>query len=274
MSLPIDLTGKVILICGAGRGGISGATARQAARAGATLVVLDRDQALLDEVVEDVTALGGTISTMVVDLTDEAQIEQVIPRIMAQHGRLDGLANVAGGTREEEWIPLDETPTASYRQSLAIGIDYVFMLCRDAARAMIAAGTPGSLVNIGSISALAAAPWHGPYGASKAAISALTRTMANEWYEFGIRANTVSPGGVLTQRVVNRRQAANVADDSAVIFTLPEELANTIVFLLSDLANGISGQTIVVDRSLSTKHCAGTRKSRKQVGDQRLKEAN
>jgi len=269
MSLPIDLSGKVILICGAGRGGISGATARQAAKAGATIVALDREQALLDELREDVEALGGTVSTLLVDLTDEAQVEQVVPRVLALHGRLDGVANVAGGTREEEWMPLDETPTASFRQTLAINLDYIFMICRDAARHMIATQTRGSLVNVGSVSAIAAAPWHGPYGAGKSAISALTRTMANEWHEFGIRANTVSPGGVMTTRVANRRKAANVVDDGSVIFTLPEELANTIVFLLSDLANGVSGQTIVVDRSLSTKFCAGTRKTRQQVGSAR-----
>ncbi|MDE2302271.1 MAG: SDR family oxidoreductase [Sphingomonadales bacterium] len=271
MALAIDLGGKLILVCGSGRGGISGATARQIARAGGSLVVLDKDPALLAEVVEDVTALGGSIETMLVDLADEAQVEAVIPAIVARHGRIDGLANVAGGTREDEWLPLDETPTESFRQTLAINLDYVFMLCRDAARAMIASGTRGSLVNVGSVSAIAAAPWHGPYGAGKSAIGALTRTMANEWHEFGIRANTVSPGGVMSKRVAERRQAANVvpgamADED---FALPVELANMITFLLSDLASGVSGQTIFVDRSLSTKFCAGARKSRKEVGSAR-----
>lgn len=274
MTLTIDLTGKVILICGAGRGGISGATARQVAKAGGTIFAIDRDPALLAEVVEDVEALGGTIRTRVVDLTDEAQCEAVVGHVLDAFGRIDGVANVAGGTREDEWMPLDETPTASFRQTLAINIDYVFMICRDAARAMIRLGIPGSLINVGSVSALAAAPWHGPYGAGKSAISALTRTMANEWHEFGIRANTVSPGGVATTRVMQRRQAANVVDDGSVIFTLPDELANVIAFLLCDLSNGVSGQTLVVDRSLSTKHCGGTRKTRQQVGGERLKEAN
>ncbi|MDE2595446.1 MAG: SDR family oxidoreductase [Sphingomonadales bacterium] len=269
MALAIELTGKVVLICGAGRGGISGATARAVAAAGGTVVALDREQVLLDQVAEDLAALGGTVHTLLVDLSDEAQCEAVVGRVLALTGRIDGVANVAGGTREDEWVPLDETSTASFRQTLAINLDYVFMICRDAARAMIAAGTGGSLVNVGSVSAIAAAPWHGPYGAGKSAISALTRTMANEWHEFGIRANTVSPGGVMTERVANRRKAANVVDDGSVIFTLPEELANVIVFLLSDLANGVSGQTIVVDRSLSTKFCAGTRKSRRQVGGER-----
>lgn len=266
--IAIDLTGKVILICGAGRGGISGATARAAAKAGATIVALDREQGLLDEVREDVEALGGKITTLLVDLSDEAQTEAVVAQVVAAYGRIDGVANVAGGTREEEWIPLDETPTASFRQTLAINLDYVFMICRDAARAMIGAGTGGSLVNVGSISAIAAAPWHGPYGAGKSAIAALTRTMANEWHEFGIRANTVAPGAVATSRIVERRRAANVIGGEPN-FTQPDELANMIVFLLSDLAAGVSGQTITVDRSLSTKFCAGARKSRKEVGGER-----
>jgi NAD(P)-dependent dehydrogenase (short-subunit alcohol dehydrogenase family) len=264
MALPIDLSGKIILICGVARGGIGGATARQVAKAGGTIIALDKEQSQIDPTIEDVQALGGTIHPMVVNVTDVAECETVIPRIVEKFGRIDGVVNVAGGTREEEWAPLDETPTDSFRMTLALNFEYVFYLCRDAARDMIRRESPGSLVNVGSVSALTSAPWHGPYGAGKAAISALTRTMANEWHEFGIRANTVSPGAVMTERVSQRRRAANVlgGEDN---FTLPEELANAITFLLSDLANGISGQTLVVDRSLSTKFCGSARASRKEL---------
>lgn len=264
MALPIDLSGRIILICGVARGGIGGATARQVAKAGGTIVALDKDRALIDPTVEDVRALGGTIHPLVVDLRDPAACEAVIPGIVERFGRIDGLANVAGGTREEEWVPLDETTTDSFRQTMALNFDYIFMLCRDAARAMIRLGIPGALVNVGSVSALTSAPWHGPYGAGKAAISALTRTMANEWQEFGIRANTVSPGAVASERVMSKIRAANVLGGESN-FTETEELANAIVFLLSDLANGVSGQTLVVDRALSTKFCGGARRSRKEM---------
>jgi NAD(P)-dependent dehydrogenase (short-subunit alcohol dehydrogenase family) len=264
MALPIDLSGKVILVCGVARGGIGGATCRQIAKAGGTIIALDKDQALIDPTIEDVKALGGEIHSIVANVTDPAECETVIPRIIEKFGRIDGVANVAGGTTEEEWVPLDETPTESFRQTLALNFDYIFLICRDAAKAMIRLEMPGSLVNVGSVSALTSAPWHGPYGAGKAAISALTRTMAQEWHEFGIRANTVSPGAVMTERVANRRRAANVLGGEEN-FTLPEELANTITFLLSDLANGISGQTLVVDRSLSTKFCGSARASRKEL---------
>jgi NAD(P)-dependent dehydrogenase (short-subunit alcohol dehydrogenase family) len=125
---------------------------------------------------------------------------------------------------------------------------------------MIQAGTRGALVNFGSISALAGAPFHGPYGAAKSGIAALTRTMALEWKPHGIRANTVSPGAVATARVTARAGWGTNSSTSGAAANLTgvDELANTVVFLLSDLASGISGQNIVVDSALSTQFCAGS----------------
>jgi NAD(P)-dependent dehydrogenase (short-subunit alcohol dehydrogenase family) len=89
--------------------------------------------------------------------------------------------------------------------------------------------------------------------------------MANEWHEFGIRANSVLPGAVSTDRVKARMTPDNVVAGSEPNFTEPDELANTIAFLLSDLASGISGQSLTVDRSLSTKFCAGARVPRREL---------
>lgn len=269
MPLTIDLTGKVILICGAARGGIGGATARAASAAGASVIVLDYDQALVDETAAEIRASGGDAQALVCDLTDPAATDGLIERIFERHGRLDGVVNVAGGTREDEWRPLDETPLESFRATMNLNLEYVFRICRDAAKAWIDRDLPGALVNIGSVSSLTSAPWHGPYGAAKAGISALTRTMANEWGEFGIRANTVNPGGVLSERVRVRIPPANVDTASSnVVFVSTDEMAWPIIFLLSDLAAGISGQTLTIDRALSTKFCAGARKSRKEVAAQ------
>lgn len=264
MALSIDLTGRIILVCGVARGGIGGATARQIAKAGGSVIALDKDRALIDGTIADVEALGGTIHPMVVDLMDVAACERVIPEIIERFGRLDGIANVAGGTRDGEWMPLDETPGETFWQSLQINFAYIFYLCRDAARHWIDTGAKGAIVNVSSISSLTSAPWHGPYGAAKSGITALTRTMANEWHEFGIRANSVLPGAVSTERVMSRVNVANVVAGE-MNFTEPVELANAITFLLSDLASGISGQSLTVDRSLSTKFCAGARKSRRAL---------
>ena len=264
MPLAIDLSGKTILVCGVARGGIGGATARQIAKAGGTVIALDKDRAVIDPTIADVEALGGEIHPMVADLMDVAVCERVIPDIIAKFGRLDGIANVAGGTREGEWMPLDETPGETFWQSLQLNLAYIFYLCRDAAAHWIKTDAKGAIVNVSSISSLASAPWHGPYGAAKSGITALTRTMANEWHEFGIRANSVLPGSVSTERVMSRVSPANVVAGE-MNFTEPVELANAITFLLSDLASGISGQSLTADRSLSTKFCAGARRSRRAI---------
>jgi NAD(P)-dependent dehydrogenase (short-subunit alcohol dehydrogenase family) len=266
MSISIDLDGQVILVCGVARGGIGGATARRIAAAGATVVGVDLSQAILDQTRADVESAGGKCHGIVADLMDPAQSDPIVETVVQRFGRLDGVANVAGGTREQEWMPLEDTPTQQFRETVNLNLEYVFRICRDAARSMIRRATPGALVNVGSISALTSAPFHGPYGAAKSGIAALTRTMAFEWGRYGIRANTVAPGAVPTERVMSRASA--VADkppggtaggSSEVVFTTVDELANAIVFLLSDLASGISGQTLVVDSAMSTKYCAGAR---------------
>jgi NAD(P)-dependent dehydrogenase (short-subunit alcohol dehydrogenase family) len=267
MTLPVDLTGKTILVCGVHRGGIGGATARQVTKAGGTVIGLDKEQANIDPTIAEVEALGGKMQSVVFDLLDRAQCERVIPTVLDKFGPIDGIANVAGGTRGPEWMPLDLTPADSFWMTMQLNFAYVFYLCRDVAHAWIESGRQGAIVNVGSVSALAAAPWHGPYGAAKSGISALTRTMANEWHEFGIRANTVCPGAVMSERVIEKAKSmpvsARATSNEEIIVAEPVHLANAITFLLSDLASGISGQTLFVDRSLSTKFCAGARKSRK-----------
>jgi NAD(P)-dependent dehydrogenase (short-subunit alcohol dehydrogenase family) len=271
MSLAVDLSGKTILICGCHKGGIGGATARQVTLAGGTVVLLDKDQETVDACAAEVRALGGTAHTMVADLYDVAACEAVVPRALELAGAIDGVANVVGGTTAQEWLPLDLTPTDIFWKTMQLNFAYTFFICRDVARWWIENGRKGAIVNVGSISAKDAAPWHGPYGAAKSGVIALSRTMANEWHEFGIRANSVSPGAVMSQRVIDKAagmsdaaKASRDASDS-VIFSEPVELANAITFLLSDLASGISGQNLTVDRSLSTKFSGGARKSRKEA---------
>jgi NAD(P)-dependent dehydrogenase (short-subunit alcohol dehydrogenase family) len=271
MALTIDFTGKTILVCGVHKGGMGGATCRQIAKAGGVVIALDKEQAYVDAIAEEVRALNGTIHTMTADLMDVAQCERVIPGVLEKFGPIDGLANIAGGTRADEWVPLDETPGESFWKTIQLNFAYVFYLCRDAAKEWIRTGRPGAIVNVGSVSAKDAAPWHGPYGAGKSAIIALTRTMANEWHEFGIRANSVSPGAVMSERVIEKAaamsDAAKASRDprSKVIMSEPIKLANAITYLLSDLASGISGQNLTVDRSLSTKFCGGDRLSRREM---------
>lgn len=252
-----ELEGRTILVAGVLKGAIGGATVRQLAEAGADIVAVDHRQDIVDDAVSLAEAAGARCRGIVTDLMDPAGRAELIEIAAASFGRLDGIANIAGGTLGLE-APLEETTLESFRKTIAINLEYVFELCRDAARWMIANGSFGSLVNIGSVSAISAAPDHGPYGAAKSAVAALTRTMAFEWGRYGIRANTVSPGAVYTQR--NAAGFDPQADRaSEVAWTSIDELAAAVVFLLTDAASGISGQNITVDSGLSTKFCAGFR---------------
>jgi NAD(P)-dependent dehydrogenase (short-subunit alcohol dehydrogenase family) len=207
----------------------------------------------------------------VVDLLDRAQSEQLFPAILKTFGEIDGIANVAGGTRSEDWMPLEQTPGETFWLTVQLNLAYIFYLCRDAAKHWIATGRQGSIVSVGSVSAKDSAPWHGPYGAAKAGLISLTRTMAGEWHEFGIRANCVSPGAVMSERVLEKAAAMSPAAKasrdpvSRVIVADCVEVANAITFLLSDLASGISGQNLTVDRSLSTGFCGGARRARAEI---------
>ena len=276
MALSVDLSGKTILVCGCHKGGIGGAVARQVVKAGGAVVLVDKDQETVDDTAAQLRELGGTAHTLVADFLDAAQCESVIPAVLEKFGPIDGIANVVGGTRADEWMPLEDTPTESFRKTMALNWEYVFYICRDAAKEWIRTGRPGAIVNVGSISAKDAAPWHGPYGAAKSGVIALTRTMANEWQECGIRANSVSPGAVMSQRVIDKSNAMSDAAKASrnpadtVIFSEPQELAHAIVFLLSDLASGISGQNLTVDRALSTRFSGGARRSRKEMRELQL----
>jgi NAD(P)-dependent dehydrogenase (short-subunit alcohol dehydrogenase family) len=262
VSISIDLSGRVILVCGVSKGGIGGPTARAISAAGATVVAVDKAQDILDPTLADIRATGGKCHGIVADLREPAQSDPIVGNVVKQFGKLDGVANVCGGTRPDEWMRLEETPLDSFHQSLNLNFEYVFRICRDAAAYMIKNKRKGSLVNVGSMSSLQSAPYHGPYGAAKAAIAALTQTMAVEWMPHGIRANTVHPGAVPTERVMGRRtpeEIKAVEKVSKVVFTPPEALANTILFLLSDLAFGISGQSITVCSGISQYYPTGSR---------------
>jgi 3-oxoacyl-[acyl-carrier protein] reductase len=115
----------------------------------------------------------------------------------------------------------------------------------------MAAGGPGSIVAIASVSGLRSAPQHGPYGAAKAGLMALVRTLAMELGGNGVRVNAVAPGAVLTPRVAEIMDEARRAESAASIplgrMATPDDIARAVVFLASDLASYITGQTLVVD---------------------------
>ncbi len=259
MVVALDLSGRIALICGAGGGGIGAAASRMLAEAGADIVAVDRDQELVDATLAVVRGMGQRGFGIVADLRDPAQCARVVPEARRLAGRIDLLANIAGGMQAKQWGPVHGTPETDYREVMALNVDYVFAICRDAAALMIEQGGGGAIVNISSISALPSAPYHAPYGAAKAAVIALSRSMAVELGQFGIRVNVIAPGRTDTERTRKLRGDATESHATAPLGrrVTSEEVAASIRFLLSDHASGITGQVLTVDAGLTAQCMMG-----------------
>ena len=262
MSHVINFGGRTALVCGAGAGGIGLATTLQLADAGADIVAVDLRDELVAETLELVRARGRKAWGITADLREAEQVATIIPRVRASVGRLDLVANIAGGTQRGEWLGLEDTPNDVYSRVFALNVDYVFQVCRDAGKLMIEQGGGGAIVNVASISSVAAAPYHGPYGAAKRAVVALTQTMAIEWAKYRIRANTVTPGAVRTARAVATGAGSVMAERQKQWAPLERpvekgEVAAAILFLLSDSASAITGQNLTVDCGVSARAVGG-----------------
>jgi len=256
----IDLSGKTALVCGAGGGGLGSAVSRILAQAGADLIAVDQSEAFVEETRAEATGLGVKCETIVANLMEPDTAAALVGQALAKAGRIDIVVNVAGGTRFHQWKPIEETTDEIFRDVLALNLDYAFRVCADAGRHMIAAKQPGSMINFTSIAALRGAPFHGPYGIAKRGLMAMTETMAIEWARYGIRINTVAPGGVVTPRAskynnADPTQPREIVDGHRMM--MPLDIARAVLFLASDLAGGVSGQTLVVDAGLSSRNPAG-----------------
>jgi len=252
----MGLAGKVALVCGGGGGGSGSATSRILARAGATVFVVDYSDALVSEIVQDLEAAGARVSGLAADLRDPEQAGKVVGAAVSAFGRLDLVANIAGGTQLGDWARFEDTSNEAWRRIMALNLDYVFQVCRDAGRVMADQGQGGAIVNVASISGLRAAPFHAAYGAAKAALFALTQSMAVEWGQHRIRANVVTPGAVASARAGDRvekfKKTATLGRASN-----PQDIANAICFLLSDAASAITGAQLLVDTGLAAKSVLG-----------------
>lgn len=241
------LSGRVIVITGAASG-IGRGTALMAARDGATIVGLDRDGALLGRLAEDAGEWGSKIRTRVADITDAKSVEDAARWCKDEIGSLNGLVCSAGTTQE---TPFLDFPLELWHRILDVNLTGTFLICQALSRQMVAASSSGSIVTVSSSLALAARKGGAAYSSSKAAVLALTKTMALELAAHGIRVNNVAPGSVDTP-LARRTHAASGRTGPNSKQPLgrvgrPEDLAAMICFLLSDSASWITGQTMHVN---------------------------
>ena len=250
MSVEIDHSGKVALVTGSGAG-IGREIARWLARAGAAVAVNDVRADKADETVAQIVAEGGMAVPMLATCRDDAEIEALVARTVAELGGLDIAVNNIGNLAGHLPRPIAEADGAWFREIVSQNLVLTAMSCRAEALAMIDQGRGGVIVNVSSGETTRPAPYMSAYGAAKAGINHLTDTLAVELGPHGIRVCAIAPGTTRTETIVE-----NMPDDhyERVVAatplqreTLPEELARLAVWLTSDLARCVTGQLILAD---------------------------
>jgi gluconate 5-dehydrogenase len=243
-----DLAGRTALITGSTRG-IGFAIAQGLAESGATVIVNSRQQTAVDDAVQKLKALGLHASGAAFDVAVEASVVDAFNEFDRQGTVVDIVINNAGIQHRE---PLVDVSLADWNRVINTNLTAAFLVGRTAARRMIARGRGGKIINIGSLTSEAARATVAPYTVAKAGIKLLSRSMAAEWAQFDIQANSIGPGYILTD--MNEALVNNPSFDAwvkssnpAQRWGRPEELVGTAVFLASDASNYVNGQIIYVD---------------------------
>ncbi len=252
----LRLDGRIVVVSGAGGGGIGTTVARMAAEAGAIVVAVSRSAENLDEHIAPLSARGLDVRPVAADAATDDGIGTVVDAVRGIEGDLYGLVNVAGGAEPATWMPSTRVSRTDWRALFAANLETAFFMSQAVAAEIRRNRSAGSIVSISSISGMNTAPFHIAYGTAKAAIIAMTRTMAVELAADNIRVNAVAPGVTATAASLTYTGEDPDRDRQAIAMGrrgTPEEQAGAILFLLSDLSSYITGQTLLVDGGLNLK---------------------
>jgi len=240
------LDGKVAVVTGGGRG-IGQTVAVGLAKAGAQVVILSRSGA--DETLQMIAKEGGRAYYIATDVTKEESVDAAFADIMKRSGSIDIVFNNAGICMHQTTL---EATIAEFREVIDVNLTGEFIVARAAGKIMIENGIRGSIINMASMSgSIVNIPqWQCSYNSSKAAIIHMTRSLAAEWAQFGIRVNSISPGYIATPMSVDTPQELKDAWMPLIPMHRmgdPEELIPPILYLAADASGYTSGSDIVVD---------------------------
>jgi gluconate 5-dehydrogenase len=245
---PLSFKDKVVIVTGGGRG-IGRAISEAFAAHGAVVTLAGRNAEALNEAARSITAAGGSAKPFVTDVSKEDSIAALCSGVLDSYGRIDVLINNAG---INPWYKnAEDTSLSEWQEIIGTNLTGVFLACKYAGRAMIAAGQ-GAIVNISSIAGRVGLPRSTAYCAAKGGVELLTRELAYEWAKKGVRVNAVAPGFVetdLTQGLSQHPFLGKRISERTPMgrFGHINEIAGACLFLASPAASYITGCSIAVD---------------------------
>jgi len=238
----LRLDDKTMIVVGAGQG-IGRQVAHALAQVGARVVCVDVEQTRADEIASETGGLAWSG-----DATDRADVERMLTFTHDTYGRVDGFVDIIGLAT---FLPFMELTDDQWDLDFRLCLRHAFLMSQIAGRHMIEQGHGGTMVFVSSISGLLAAPHHAAYGAAKAGLINLVRSLADELGPRGIRVNSVSPGAVRTPRInelLTDEQVQLSASASPLgRMAWPTDIARAALFLSSDLSSYVTGQILAVD---------------------------
>ncbi len=246
--IDLGLEGKRAVVSGAGylpaRAGHGRHTALTLAAAGAHLACIDIDEGRANSIVGEVTDAGGVAYRVVADMTQRDQVTRAIDEAVGVLGGIDVCVDIIGGAT---WNAVGDVTPDEWNWTIENNLTQVFTLFQAVGRQMVRQGTGGSMVALASVDATVAAAFHAPYGAAKAGVISLAKSFAYELGRHGIRVNAVAPGNVGTGNDDQPEGIWAVDDINPLIAPRAKDIANAVLFLSSELASRITGQTLIVD---------------------------
>ncbi len=244
---PFDLSGRCAVVIG-GTSGLGKAISLGLAAANADVLAVSRRAEEVDVVAHEIEALGRRTLRLQADVSNRASLERLHDNVLSTFGRVDILVNSAGITRQK---PALDCPEELWSRILDVNLTGTLRACQIFAKSMLTQKR-GAIINIASLATFVAFRNVAAYGASKAAVGALTKSLAVEWAHHGVRVNAIAPG--IFPTALNENLIHGTARGKEMLLRTPmgrygnpDELAGAAIFLASDAASFVTGQILAVD---------------------------